>query len=158
VITRRAFLGTLGGGILSRPLAAEAQPAAKVHRVGVVLEGGPYYAAIDGLRAGLKELGFEEGKQYLLHIRDVKGDLSAVSETAKSLEQEKVDLIYALATSVSMAAQRATTTVPIVFYAGRDVVDAGLVKSLARPGGRLTGIQARTTDLTAKCLCPTASN
>jgi putative ABC transport system substrate-binding protein len=51
-----------------------------------------------------------------------------------------------------MAAQRATTTVPIVFYAGRDVVDAGLVKSLARPGGRLTGIQARTTDLTAKCL------
>jgi len=151
-VDRRAFIVTLTGSLLAVPLAAEAQPAAKVYRVGVVLEGGPYYAAIDGLKAGLKELGFDEGKQYLLHIRDVKGDLSAVGETARNLEQEKVDLIYALATSVSMAVQRATTTVPVVFYAGRDAVDAGLVKSLARPGGRLTGVQARTTDLTPKCL------
>ena len=150
--TRRAFLATFAGGFLAAPRSAVAQPAAKVYRVGVVLQGGPYYAAVDGLRAGLKELGFEEGKQYILHIRDVKGDRNAVSETAKILEREKVDVIYSLNTSVSMAAQRATTTVPIVFYAGRDAVDAGLVKSLARPGGRLTGVQARTTDLTAKCL------
>jgi hypothetical protein len=88
VIDRRAFLFAPIAGSLARAHPAQAQPAAKIHRVGVVLEGGPYYAAIDGLRAGLKELGFEEGKQYLLHIRDVKGDLSAVSETAKSLEQE----------------------------------------------------------------------
>ena len=60
--------------------------------------------------------------------------------------------MYSLATSVAMAAQRATNTVPIVLYAGRDAVDAGLVKSLAKPGGRLTGVQSRTTDVSAKWL------
>ena len=149
---RRAFLGTAAGGLLAAPLGAQAQPAAKVYRVGVVLQGGPYYAVVDGLRAGLKELGFEEGKQYILHIRDVKGDLAAVAQTARSLEQEKVDLIYGVTTSVTLAVQRATTAVPIVFYAGRDAVDAGLVKSLARPGGRLTGVQSRAGDLIPKRL------
>ena len=138
--------------LLAAPLAAEAQQAGKVYRVGVVLVGGPVYPAVDGLRAGLRELGFEEGKQYILHIRDVRGDLAPVGETARNLEQEKVDLIYSLSTSVTMAVQQSTTSVPIVFYAGRDAVDAGLVKSLAKPGGRLTGVQSRATDLTPKCL------
>ena len=146
MISRRAFLSTVAGGLLAAPLAAEGQQAGKVYRVGVVLEGGPYSAAIDGLRAGLKELGFEEGKQYVLHIRDMKGERTAIAETARNLEQEKVDLIYSVATSVSVAVQRATTSVPLVFYAGRDPVGAGLVKSLARPGGRLTGVYSRGTD------------
>ena len=150
--TRRAFLGTLAGGILAASRTAEAQPAGKVYRVGVVLQGGPYYAAVDGLRAGLKDLGFEEGKQYILHIRDVKSDLAAVGEMARNLEQEKVDLIYAVGTSVSLAVQRATTAVPVVFFAGMDAADAGLVKSLAKPGGRLTGVQMRTSDVVAKRL------
>ena len=152
MIDRRAFLYGLTAGAFAGVGAAEAQPAAKVYRVGVVLQGGPYYAVVDGLRAGLKELGFEEGKQYILHIRDVKGDLKAVAETARNLEQEKVDLIFAITTSVTIATQRATTTVPIVFHAGRDAVEAGLVKSLAKPGGRLTGVQTRATDLVAKRL------
>ena len=150
--TRRAFLGALAGGVLAAPFAAEAQPAEKVYRVGVVLEGGPYRAAVEGLRAGLKELGLEEGKHYILHIRDLKGDLAAVGETARNLEQERVDLIFSVTTSVTTAAQRATRSVPIVFYTGRDPVAAGLVKSLAKPGGRLTGVQSRATDLTPKCL------
>jgi putative ABC transport system substrate-binding protein len=148
-VDRRAFL-TGSIGLVAAPLVAEAQPVAKVYRVGVVLEGGPYYAALDGLRDGLKELGFEEGKQYLLDIRDVKGDLTAVSETARNLEQQKVDLIYAIATGVSVTVQRATTKVPIVFYAGVDPVEAGLVSSLAKPGGRLTGVHSRQADLIAK--------
>jgi putative ABC transport system substrate-binding protein len=123
-----------------------------VYRVGVVLEGGPYYVAIDGLRDGLKELGFEEGKQYILHIRDVKGDLAAVAETARNLEQEKVDLIYSVTSSVSIPVHRATKSVPIVFYVGRDPVGIGLVKSLARPGGRLTGVHSRAQDLIPKRL------
>ncbi len=67
MITRRGFIGSLAGGLLAGPLAAEAQPA-RVYRVGVVLQGGPYFAAIDGLRDGLRELGLEEGKQFVLHV------------------------------------------------------------------------------------------
>jgi len=151
-LDRRTFIGTLTGGLLAAPLAAEAQPAGKVYRVGVVLEGGPYYAAVDGLRVGLKELGFDEGTHYNLHIRDVEGNLTAVGETAKTLEREKVDLIYSVATGVSVAVQRATTKVPIVFYAGVDPVAVGLVKSLARPGDRITGVHSRQVDLIGKRL------
>jgi putative ABC transport system substrate-binding protein len=151
-VNRRAFLAGTGAVLLAEPLAAEAQQAAKIYRIGIVLEGGPYYAAIDGLRAGLKELGFEEGKQYVLQIRDVKGDLGAVAETAKNLEQEKVDVIYATANSVTLAVRRGTTKVPVVFYAGSDPVGSGLVKSFAKPGGRFTGVHTRGADLLAKRL------
>jgi putative ABC transport system substrate-binding protein len=82
----------------------------------------------------------------------VKGDPKALEETARALEREKVDLIWSLATSVTLAVKRATASVPIVFYAGTDPVVVGLVTSYAKPGGRLTGVQARTTDLTAKRL------
>jgi putative ABC transport system substrate-binding protein len=149
---RRTFIGTLTGGLLAAPLAAGAQTAPKVYGVGVVLQGGPYHAAVDGLRDGLKELGFEEGTQYVLHLRDVKGDLTAVGEAARNLEREKVDLIYTVATGVSVSVQRATTKVPIVFYAGVDPVEVGLVKSLARPGGRITGVHSRQSDLIGKRL------
>jgi putative ABC transport system substrate-binding protein len=152
VIDRRAFLCGLTAGSFAMVRAAEAQLSAKVYRVGVVLEGGPYYAAIDGLRAGLQELGFEEGKQYVLHIRDVKGDLGAVAETAKNLEQEKVDVIYATANSVTLAVRRGTTKVPVVFYAGSDPVGSGLVKSFAKPGGRFTGVHTRGAEMLAKRL------
>jgi len=152
VIDRRTFLAGTGAMLLAAPLAAETQQAGKVYRVGVVLEGGPYYAAIDGLRAGLKELGFEEGKQYVLHIRDVKGDLSSVAETAKNLEQEKVDVIFATATSVTLAVRRGTAKAPVVFYAGGDLVGSGLIKSFAKPGYRFTGVNTRAVDLGAKRL------
>ena len=149
--TRRAFLGSLAGGLLASPLAAEAQQA-RVYRVGVVLYGGSYLGAVGGLRKGLEELGFVEGKQFILHVRDGEGDVKAVEEAAADLEREKVDLIYAVATSVTLAVKRATKTVPIVFYAGADPVTSGLVESFRKPGGRLTGTYGRLTDLTAKRL------
>ena len=125
---------------------------AKVHRVGVVMQGGPYYEAIDGLRAGLQKLGLQETKDFILDIRDAKGDLKVVEKSAKQLEQDKVDLIYTLATSVTKAVKQATTDIPIVFYAGNDPVSLGLVESFAHPGGRLTGIHFRVGDLTGKRL------
>jgi putative ABC transport system substrate-binding protein len=152
VTTRRAFIRTLAGALLAAPLAARAQQAGKKYRVGIVLQGGPYYAMIDGLRDGLKELGFEEGRQYILHIRDVKGDPKALEEAARALERENVDLIWSLATSVTLAVKRATASVPIVFYAGTDPVVVRLVQSFAKPGGRLTGVQSQSTDTTAKRL------
>lgn len=149
---RRTFLATLVSSLFVASVAAEAQQTGKVYRIGVVLEGGPYYAAIDGLRDGLKELGFEEGTQYALDIRDMKGSLGAIAGAAKALENGKVDLIYAIATSVAKGVQGATTKVPVVFYAGSDPVDNGLVSSFAKPGGRLTGVHSRNTVLTAKRL------
>jgi putative tryptophan/tyrosine transport system substrate-binding protein len=142
------FLATL---VVVSVHLAQAQQA-RVYRVGVIHEGGPYYVAIDGLKDGLKELGFTEGKQYVLETRDLKGDWRAAEAAARSLEREKVDLIYAAASSVTIAVKRATTGVPIVFAVGSDPVVNGLVESYAKPGGRLTGVDIHSDDLTAKRL------
>ena len=86
---RRAFLGTVAGGLLAAPLAAEAQQP-RVYRVGVIVQGGPYLGAVDGLRKGLAEMGFEEGKQFILDVRDGSGDLKVVEQAAGDLERENV--------------------------------------------------------------------
>jgi ABC-type uncharacterized transport system substrate-binding protein len=71
---------------------AEAQQT-KVHHVGIILQGGPLYQVVDGLKEGLKQLGLEEGKNLVLEIRDTKGDLKAAEQVARNLEQEKVNLL-----------------------------------------------------------------
>ena len=85
-------------------------------------------------------------------MRDTKGDVKAVEAAARSLEGEKVDLIVAMTSSVTLAAKRGTKSVPIVFYAGADPVSIGLVESFRKPGGRLTGIHGQSTGLTGKRL------
>ena len=130
---------------------AAAQPS-KPPRIGVLLQGGAWYDAIDGLRQGLKELGYEEGKQFALDIRDTKGDIKAVEKEAAALENEKVKLIYAVASSVVTAARDATKEVPIVFNVGSDPVAGKIVESFVKPGGRLTGVHFLIKDLTAKRL------
>jgi putative ABC transport system substrate-binding protein len=133
------------------PPPAEAQRA-KVYRVGVIFQGGEWDAVLDGLRDGLRELGLEEGQHIVLELRDTKGDLKAVDEAARNLQRDKVDLLYTVATSVTIAARRATTDIPIVFVAGADPVAVGLADSFAKPGGRFTGVHFQQTDLTAKRL------
>ncbi|HEU4345861.1 MAG TPA: ABC transporter substrate-binding protein [Candidatus Binatia bacterium] len=137
--------------VLGGAAIAEAQQP-KVYRVGVILPGDAWYETVDGLRAGLRELGLEEGKQFVLAIQDTKGDVKAAEEAARRLEQEKVDLIYTTSTSVTLAARRVTADIAIVFCAGSDPVVLGLVESFAKTGGRLTGVYNPTTDLTAKRL------
>ncbi len=149
--SRLTLTGILVLALFAVPLSVEAQQA-RVYRIGVILQGGPYYAAIDGLRDGLRELGLEEGKQFVFHVRDTKGDLKSVEAAARSLEEQKVDLIYTLGTSVTLAAKRATKSVPIVFYVGTDPVAVGLAESFRKPGGRVTGIHGQFSDLTAKRL------
>src|SRR5256885_802575 len=119
---RRRFVTAIG--TLALPFTTAAQP--RLYRIGVVYNGGPYTTAIDGLRDGLKDLGVAEGRQYVFHYRDVKGDLRAVEAAARSLEVEKVDLIYSVSTSTTMHVKRATKSVPVVFYAGTDPVTTGL--------------------------------
>jgi putative ABC transport system substrate-binding protein len=130
------------------PVQAQGKP----YRIGIVREGGPDIAAVEGLKEGLKELGLVEGTGYVLETRDLKGDRAAVRAAAESLEREKVDLIYSIATSVTIAMKRATSKTPVVFAVGSDPVAAGLVETFARPGGRFTGVSYSTTDLTAKRL------
>ena len=133
------------------PLATAAQ-SPRVYRVGVVHFGGPYGAAVDGLREGLRELGFEEGQHYTLLVRDAKGDVKVAEAAARALERDTVDLIYSVSSTAALAAKRGTTRVPIVFYAGSDPVAIGLAESYRKPGGRLTGVHGQLTDLTAKRL------
>ena len=135
--------------ITARPAQAQQQ---KVHRIGVIMPGGPIAATIDGLRQGLADLGLQEGKQYTLTIKDTQGDAKVAEEAAKIFEREKVNLIYAIASSVIKAAKDATQSVPIVFTIGIDPVAMGLVDEFAKPGGRLTGVHYLARDLTAKRL------
>jgi putative tryptophan/tyrosine transport system substrate-binding protein len=154
------YEGSMKKRLVSLPLAAlllvgglpvQAQQQ-KVYRIGVLFPGGPLSETIDGLRKGLKELGFEEGKQYTLAIRDTKGDAKAAADAARTFEQEKVNLIYAMASSVIVAAKEATQNIPIVFSIGTDPVAMGLVSDFAKPGGRLTGVHFLVRDLTSKRL------
>jgi ABC-type uncharacterized transport system substrate-binding protein len=150
-MNRKSSILAVGAAFLLSVTQVRAQQS-KVHRIGVLLPGGALYETVDGLKAGLRELGLEEGKQFTLTIGDTKGDVKAAAEAARNFEQEKVSLIYALATSVITAAKEATADVPIVFCVGSDPVTGGLVDSFAKPGGRLTGVHFLLRDLTAKRL------
>jgi putative ABC transport system substrate-binding protein len=150
-MNRKSSILAVGAAFLLSVTQVRAQQS-KVHRIGVLLPGGALYETVDGLKAGLRELGLEEGKQFTLTIGDTKGDVKAAAEAARNFEQEKVSLIYALATSVITAARAATADVPIVFCVGSDPVTGGLVDSFAKPGGRLTGVHFLLRDLTAKRL------
>lgn len=137
-------------GLLS--LCTSYAQQSKVYRIGIVRQGGPDHAAVEGLREGLKELGFAEGRDYVLEGRDLEGDPNGIQTAAAELERQKVDLIYSISTSVTIGVKRATTKTPIVFAVGSDPAAAGLVESFAKPSGRLTGVYYSTTDLTAKRL------
>src|SRR5678815_594302 len=150
-MTRRIVFSLLVTVLVPAVFLVEAQQA-KVYRVGVIHQGGPYKAVVDGLRDGLRQLGYEEGKHILLEIRDTKSDLKLVEEAAKTFERERVNLIYVVTTAVATPVKNVTSKSPIVFAVGSDPVGSGLVQSFGKPGGRLTGVQYSTTDLTGKRL------
>lgn len=139
--TRRAFLtGTLG--VFTAPLTAAAQPAGKVYRIGYLGQTNPVVAraALDALRKGLREHGWVEGRNLVIEFRWAEGRLDRLPAFAAELVALQVDLIVAGSDPPTLAARSATTTIPIVMIGVSDPVAAGLVPSLARPGGNLTGI------------------
>ncbi len=152
-IQNRKWLGlsVIASVLVMAGPAALAQQS-KVYRIGAIHQGGPYTAVLDGLRDGLKQLGLEEGKRFVLEIRETKGDIKVAEEAAKNFERERINLIYAIVSSVVTAVKHVTSQVPIVFAVGSDPVASGLVQSYVKPGGRLTGVQFSTTDLTGKRL------
>lgn len=144
-----ALVGLALGALLT-PSVVSAQAQANVPRIGVIHLTGHHQLMVEGLRQGLRDLGFEEGRNLVLEIRQTKGDAKTLEEAAGDLERSKVNLIYAVTTIVAIAAKRATTKTPIICFAGADPVAVGLVESLAKPGGRLTGVHSRSRDLTEK--------
>src|SRR5262245_131711 len=137
VMNRRAFLGALG--LLTAPRAAEAQPAGKVARVGylTLLDVEPTRPA--ALRAGLRELGWFEGQNLIIEYRSAGGKPARLAELAGQLVQLKSDVLVGQTSIEAQALMRVTKTIPIVFAATSDPVADGLITSLARPGGNVTG-------------------
>ncbi len=150
---RRAFIGTLAGGFLAAPLAAEAQQAGKVWRIGVLLVGlSPTSKEAQHFRQGLLAAGYSEGQNVVIEWRSAKGDYNRVPELVADLVQRKVNVIVVDSTVATQVSQRATSTIPIVMALVVDPVGSGLVKSLAHPGGNVTGLSMMTTELNAKRL------
>jgi putative ABC transport system substrate-binding protein len=131
--------------------AAEAQAPRPV-KIGALTESWGPTPAIVGLRDGLQELGYRENKDFVLGVRFTQGNLAELPEAARALVQRGVDVIIASGPGAhaAKAAQAATKRIPIVFLGGSDPVEAGLVKSFARPGGNITGIADLEAELVPK--------
>jgi len=150
---RREFLGVLGGAT-GLPLAAHGQQVAKLPTIGFL---GQSTASAESQRVGaflqrLRELGWIEGRTVAIEYRWAEGRNERFAEFAGEFVQLKVDVIATSGTASVVAAKQATSVIPIVFAAAGDPVGTGLVGSLARPGGNVTGLSTLATDLTGKRL------
>jgi len=150
-IVRRKFLATLGGAAAAWPLAVSAQQAGKIHKVGYLSPSLPsVYSPL--LFDNLRELGWIEGKNVTFEYRFAENRLERLPELAAELVRLNVDVIVGVGTLGPLAAKRATTTIPIVMLSAGDPLGTGLVDSLARPGGNVTGMSLMVPDLGGKRL------
>jgi ABC-type uncharacterized transport system substrate-binding protein len=135
---RRRFIEVIPGGLLAVPRAAVAQQVGKVPRIGVL--GTAHSATWDGFRQGLRERGYTEGRTILIEWRWTEGRAERTPSLAADLVRLQPDVIVTASPQPTAAAKAATATIPIVFIAVADPVRAGLVATLARPGGNITGL------------------
>jgi putative ABC transport system substrate-binding protein len=136
------------------PLTAQAQPPGKVARIGYLGNSSPALERdfVDAFRQGLRELGYAEGHNLLIEFRWAEGRYERFPELIAELVRRKVDVILTAGTPGALAAKQATQTTPIVMAVSGDAVGTGLVRSLARPDGNLTGLTRMTRDLDGKRL------
>jgi putative ABC transport system substrate-binding protein len=155
-VDRRGFVLAMAGSLLVAPLAAEAQQAGKVWRIGLLQEGpnkslhpeAPVNSFVDGLR----ELGYVEGQNLVIEYRYTNDEPKRIPEFAAELARLKVDVIATSGTTETVAAKAATATIPIVMLFVGDPVGAGLVSSLTHPGSNVTGTSMMLPDLSGKRL------
>jgi len=140
--------------VLLAPLPAEAQPTQRVYRIGFLGQTSPsdYSSQIAALRQGLREAGYQEGVNLFIEYRWAEGRLGRLPSLATDLVRLKVDLIVTHGTAGPRAAKQATATIPIVFATAGDPVRDGIVTSLSRPGGNMTGLSIQQTDVMMKQL------
>ncbi len=151
---RRRFIAVVAGGLLAAPLAAQAQQAGKVARIGRL---SPLSAETDApnlaaFRKGLRELGWIEGQHFTIEARFAEGKPERLAGLAADLVRQRVDVILTGSNAGALAAKRATGTIPIVMVTTGDPVGAGIVASLGRPGGNVTGVTALGQALNVKRL------
>ena len=140
--------------ILFVPLAAEAQRPTNVPRIGFLSPGDPKsaFGLTEAFREGLREHGYLEGSNIAIEYRWAEGRFDRLPDLAAELIRLKVDIVVAVVTQASLAAKKSTTTIPIVMVATGDPVGAGLVTSIGRPGGNITGTSSVTPGTAGKSL------
>jgi putative ABC transport system substrate-binding protein len=153
-VKRREFITLLGGAAAAWPLRAGAQQAGKVYRIGVLemTSATLNVANVYALRAGLRQLGYFEGQNLVIEYRSADGRDDRFPGLARELLALKVDVIVTRGTPAAKAAKNATSTVPVVMAASGDPLGTGLVTSLSRPGGNITGLSAIVGELAPKRL------
>jgi putative ABC transport system substrate-binding protein len=138
--------------LLLAPLAVDAQPSEKVHRIGMLERTSKTLtaASLNGFLRGMQELGYVEGKHFVIEYRSADGLDERFPELAADLVRVKVDLIVTRGTPAILATKNATNTIPIVITGAGDPIAQGIVASLARPGGNITGLNPMVTELYPK--------
>ena len=152
---RREFITLLGGAAAAWPLTARAQQPNRIARIGYVsgtgsaADPGPF---VEVLRQGMREHGYVDGKDFIIEYRGAEGRQARVPELVAELVQAKVDILVTPIPNAISAAKQATLTIPIVMVTSIDPVASGIIDSLAKPGGNITGVSMLTRDLSAKRL------
>jgi putative ABC transport system substrate-binding protein len=150
-VRRREFIAALGGAA-SWPLAARAQQRAKVYRIGALVVGNADVETLrTELREALRKSGYVEGQNLLFEFRSAEEELDRLPRLAAELVALTVDVIVAIYTPCALAAQQATHEIPIVIVSGNPI-ETGLVPSLSRPGGNITGVSLIASELHGKCV------
>ena len=154
MIDRRSFIGTLAGGLLATPLAATGQQPPNIPRIGFLRSGSlsTYATQVVAFRQGLRDLGYVEGQNVVIEFRWAEWRLERLPVLAAELVRLKVDVILTHGTPGPLAAKQATTTIPIVIAIVANPAGSGLVASLARPGGNITGLSLLWPELGGKRL------
>jgi putative tryptophan/tyrosine transport system substrate-binding protein len=154
-MNRRTLTRGIGAVLALVPLLGVAQqPPAKIYRIGFLglISASAYATRVDELRTGLRDLGYVEGKNFVIEYRWADGNFDRLPGLATELVRLKIDVLVVHSTTGARAAEQATTTIPIVMAVGADAIESGLVQSLARPGGNLTGITILTPEIFIKRL------
>jgi putative ABC transport system substrate-binding protein len=153
-VERRAFLLTITGSLLAVAPAAGAQPAARTHRIGVLIAASKAFVTpyVQIFRQALRDLGYVEGRDIGIEYRYADGHYDRLPALAEALVGLRVDVIVTEGTPPTRAAIQATTTIPVVMTVTGDPIAAGLVRDLARPGGNLTGASFFLPELATKRL------
>ena len=134
--------------------SAEAQQPARIHRIGILspVSGSVFSARVEAFRRRLRELGYVEGKNIVIEYRYAEGKRERLPDLVAELVRLKVDIIVTIGPSATLAAKKASATIPIIFASAADPVGSGLVSSLAQPGGNITGLSLMAPDLDGKRL------
>ena len=139
-------------GFVAMPFAVNAQPTAKISRIGLLLLSPTFGNYVDGFRQAMRDQGYREGRNLLLEIRAAEGRADRLADLAADLVRSRVDIMVVESGAAAIAAKKATQTIPIVMGVVGDPLSAGLVTNLARPGGNITGLTLQAPELSAKRL------